>query len=180
MALALWSMWRQQPKITVMKNVNIDRFFSHCELRRVRERSVGVTTISTRLQMVCTFIDTLCKYKTCIMRSLRWSSWCYWSADGVAAWKTAGSACSSLGRAVQRSLTKPESWSGWFPLKSWPTCSYRWLQNMSCEHENCSANWSESSSWLKRLPRSYLMTDSQYVLVSSTLVGLVTRYYFQS
>jgi hypothetical protein len=36
----------------------------------------GIPTISTRLQMVYIFIDALCNYITCIMRS----SWCYWSA----------------------------------------------------------------------------------------------------
>jgi Na+-transporting NADH:ubiquinone oxidoreductase subunit NqrB len=48
----------------------------------------GVTTINTRLQMVCTFIDTLCKYTTCIKRNslmllvsgwLRWPGDCSWS-----------------------------------------------------------------------------------------------------
>jgi hypothetical protein len=29
----------------------------------------GYPTLNARLQMVCTFIDTLCKYTTCIMRS---------------------------------------------------------------------------------------------------------------
>jgi hypothetical protein len=60
-------------------------------------------TINTRLQMVCSFIDTLCKYTTCIMRSLRLlmllvDGWLWWpgdlwlkSADGIAAYKTAGS-----------------------------------------------------------------------------------------
>jgi hypothetical protein len=49
--------------------------------------NVGVATINARLQIVCTFIDTLCRYTTCIMRSLRRSSLCYWSAvdcDGLA------------------------------------------------------------------------------------------------
>jgi hypothetical protein len=49
----------------------------------------------------------------------------------------------SMGRAVQWSPMKPESWSGWFPLKSWPTCSYRWLhcdlQNVPREHAICTA-----------------------------------------
>jgi hypothetical protein len=40
----------------------------------------GIPTINTTLQMVCTFIDTLCKYTTCIMRSFKWCSRCYWSA----------------------------------------------------------------------------------------------------
>jgi hypothetical protein len=40
----------------------------------------GVPTINVLLQMVCTFIGTLCKYTTCVMRCLRRSSWCYWSA----------------------------------------------------------------------------------------------------
>jgi hypothetical protein len=59
--------------------------------------------------MVCTFIGTHCKHTTCIMRSLRRSSWCYWSAvdcDGRATVVEVGwrrcclkdwwSACSSL------------------------------------------------------------------------------------
>jgi hypothetical protein len=37
-------------------------------------------TINIRLQMVCTFIDTLCKYTTRIMRSFKRCSRCYWSA----------------------------------------------------------------------------------------------------
>jgi hypothetical protein len=41
-----------------------------------------VTTINTRLEMVCTFIDTFCKYTTSVMRSLWRSSRCYWSAVG--------------------------------------------------------------------------------------------------
>jgi hypothetical protein len=48
-----------------------------------------------------------------------------------------------MGRAVKWSPMKPESWSGWFPLKSSPTCSYRWLhcylQNVPREHLNCTA-----------------------------------------
>jgi hypothetical protein len=126
--------------------------------------------------MVCTFIDTLCKYATCIMRSLRRSSWCYWSAvdwDGRATVVEVGwrrccledcwECCSSLRCAVQWSPMKPESWSGWFPLKSSPTCSCRWLhcdlQNVRREHPNYNArtqraNWSESSSWQERLPVS--------------------------
>jgi hypothetical protein len=62
--------------------------------------------------MACTFIDTLCKYKTCVMRSMRQSSWCYWSAvdcDGRATVVEVGwrrcclkdwwECCSSLGLA---------------------------------------------------------------------------------
>jgi hypothetical protein len=37
----------------------------------------GVSTINVRLQMMCSFIDTHCKYIACIMRSLRRSSRCY-------------------------------------------------------------------------------------------------------
>jgi hypothetical protein len=72
----------------------------------------------------------------------------------------------SMGRAVQWSPMKPESWSGWFPLKSSPTCSSRWLHcdllSVPREHPNGTArtqrvNWFESSSWLKRLPRIALL-----------------------
>jgi hypothetical protein len=72
----------------------------------------------------------------------------------------------SMGRAVQWSPMKPESWSGWFPLKFSSTCSCRWLrcdlQNVPREHQNCTArtqraNSSESSSWLKSLLRISLL-----------------------
>jgi hypothetical protein len=62
----------------------------------------------------------------------------------------------SMGRAVQWSPMKPESWPGCFPLKSSPTCSCRWLhcdlQNVPFKHPNCTArtqraNWPESSDW---------------------------------
>jgi hypothetical protein len=108
-------------------------------------------TINVRMQMVCTFIDTLCKYTTRIM----WSTRYYWSAVGCGGRATCSwsrltvlllgrllgvllftEAC-SMGRAVQWSPMKPESWSGWFPLKSSPTCSCRWLhcdlQNVPCD-----------------------------------------------
>jgi hypothetical protein len=107
--------------------------------------------------MVCTFIDTLCKYTTRIMRSSR----CYWSAVGCGGRATCSwsrptalllgrllgvllfTGARSLGRAVQWSPMKPESWSGWFPLKSLLTCSYRWLhcdlQNVPLEHAKCTA-----------------------------------------
>jgi hypothetical protein len=39
----------------------------------------------------------------------------------------------SMGRAIHCSPMKPESWSGWFPLKSLPTCSCRWLH---CDLQN--------------------------------------------
>jgi hypothetical protein len=52
------------------------------------ETDGGVTTINVRLQMVCSFIGTLCKYTTRIMRSLRCSSlmllvggWLRWPGD---------------------------------------------------------------------------------------------------
>jgi hypothetical protein len=86
---------------------------------------VGVTTINTRLQMVCTFIDKLSKYTTCIMRSLRRSSWCYWSAVGCDARATVGEvgwrrcclencrecACFSLGLARWGVLFSEARWS---------------------------------------------------------------------
>jgi hypothetical protein len=79
----------------------------------------------------------------------------------------------SMGRAVQWSPMKPESWSGWFWLKSSPTCSYCWLlwhlQNVPREHAICTAgtvraNRSEASSLLAgwtelRLLRNCLQAD---------------------
>jgi hypothetical protein len=77
--------------------------------------------------------------------------WRYWSVVGcdgratvveVGWWRccleTAGSVLAlhwgSLGRrAVQWIPMNPESWSGWFPLKSSPTCSCRWLR---CDLQN--------------------------------------------
>jgi hypothetical protein len=138
----------------------------------------GIPTINTPLQMVCTFIDTICKYTTCIMWSLRRSFWCYWSAvdcggRATCSWRRLMAlllgrllgvlhftGARSMGCAVQLSPMKPESWSGWFPLKSSPTCSCRWLhcdlQNVPREQAKCSAgnvraNRSEASCWLRSL-----------------------------
>jgi hypothetical protein len=50
-------------------------------------QGVGATANYARLQMLRSFIATLGRYATCIMRSLRRSSRCYWSAvdcDGQA------------------------------------------------------------------------------------------------
>jgi hypothetical protein len=142
------------------------------------------------------------------MRSLKRSCRCYWSAvhcngRATCSWSrlTAfmlGSLqevllfteARSMERAGQRSPMKPESWSGWFPLKSSPTCSYRWshcdLQNVPREDANCTAgtvlaNWREASwlltDWLTALnSESESLCDwqsvSQYVLVSSPLRDL--------
>jgi hypothetical protein len=77
-----------------------------------------------RLHMVCSFITTHCEYITCIMRSLRRSSCCYWSAvacDGRAAvvevgwkrycYKDCWSACSSLVLARWGVLFSEGRWS---------------------------------------------------------------------
>jgi hypothetical protein len=136
--------------------------------------------------MVCTFIGTFCKYTTCIMSWKRCSR-CYWSAAdwddrATCSWSRLTALllerllgvllfteARSMKRAVMWSPMKPESWSGWFPLKSTPTCSYRllhWdLHNVPREHAlelyvltgpchlGNSLNWTRS--------RSYLTTDSQ-------------------
>jgi hypothetical protein len=148
--------------------------------------------------MVCTFIDTLCKYTTCIMRCLRRCSPCYWSAvdcDGQATVVEVGwrrcclencweCACSSLGLARWGVLfneawwSRRVSWSGWFPLKSLPTCSCHWLhcdfQYVPREHVNCTAgnvgaDLSESSSWLTsyccgRFPHIYWKRQARFTL----------------
>jgi hypothetical protein len=152
--------------------------------------------------MVCTFIDTLCKYTTCVMRCLRRCSRCYWSAvdcDGRAtcSWSRLTALllrrllgvllfteARLMGRAVQWSPMKPESeLIRLVPLKSSPTCSYRWLhcefQNVPCEHANCTAwlqlaDWFKSSSWLESKLLYDWQSVSHYVLASST------RYYFPS
>jgi hypothetical protein len=116
-----------------------------------------------------TFIDTLCKYTTRIMRS----SWCYWSAFGCGGRATCGwcrltalllgrllgvllfTEARSMGRAVHWSPVKPESWSGWFPLKSSPTCSCPWLH---CDLQNLTRelHYSKSTCYLVRV---ILLTD---------------------
>jgi hypothetical protein len=101
-----------------------------------------ITTNNVRLLIVCSFIDTHCTYTTCFMRSLRRSSCCYWSAVEVGWRRCCFKDCwecllftgaRSMGRALQWSPMKPESWYGWFPLKSSPTYSYRWLH---CDFQN--------------------------------------------
>jgi hypothetical protein len=103
-------------------------------------------TTNTRLQMVCTFIDTLCKYTTLRYAKLEaefldatgrrlvamagrlvvevgWRRCCLETPGSVLLFTEAH----LVRRAVQWSPMKPESWSGWFPLKSLPTCSCRCL-----------------------------------------------------
>jgi hypothetical protein len=85
-----------------------------------------------------------------------WSEapWCYWSVVDCDGWATCSwsrltalllgvllfTGVRSMGRAVQWSPMKTESWSGWFPLKSLPTCPCRWLhcdlQNVPREQAN--------------------------------------------
>jgi hypothetical protein len=79
----------------------------------------------------------------------------------------------SMGRAAQWSRMKPECWSDWFPLKSSPTCSYRWLHCdlrdvLTCRSDlaNCSVFyvyfcWSSQSQ-----SQSYFTTDGQSVSMS--------------
>jgi hypothetical protein len=55
-----------------------------------------------------------------------------------------------MGCAVQWSPMKPESWSGWFPLKSSPTCSYRWLH---CDLQNV----------LRKLLEMYVLTGRRHL-----------------
>jgi hypothetical protein len=65
--------------ISVMRSVLVAEDFRYLRTF-IWQLSCGVITNNTRLQMVCSFIDTLGKYTTSIMRSLRRSSCCYWSA----------------------------------------------------------------------------------------------------
>jgi hypothetical protein len=92
----------------------------------------------------------------------------------------------SMGCAVQWRPMKPEIWSVWFPLKSSPNCSYRWLhcdiQNVLREHPNCTAR-TQLANWTFLIEVTLRLMVGQSVsiaLVSSTLVGLATRYYFLS
>jgi hypothetical protein len=78
----------------------------------------------------------------------------------------------SMGHAVQWSPMKPESWSGWFPLKSSPTCSSYWLhcdfQNVPREHANCTSliQLVTGPCHLTSRSRSYFTTDSQSLSMS--------------
>jgi hypothetical protein len=60
------------------------------------------------------------------------------------------------------------SWSGWFPLKSSPTCSYRWLlydlQNVPREHAKCTAGTARAN----RSETSWQLTEA-----SSTYISVV-------
>jgi hypothetical protein len=128
--------------------------------------------------MVCTFIGTLCKYTICIMRSLKRCSRCYWSevdCDGRATCSWSRLTALLLGRllgmllftearsmesAVQWSPMKPESWSGWLPLMSSPTCSCCWLH---CDLQNVS----------RELLELYVLTGPRHPCYSLTELNCV-------
>jgi hypothetical protein len=89
-------------------------------------------------------------------RLLRWPGDCSWSRlTALLLGRLLGvllvTGARSMGLAVQWTLMKPESWSGWFPLNSSPSCSYRWFhcdfQNVPREHPNCAARL--QLSWMK-------------------------------
>jgi hypothetical protein len=138
-----------------------------------------------------------------IMRSLRRSSCCYWSAvdcDGRATWSRlmalllerllwvlalhSGSldgACSSVKPDEARELI-------WLvPLKSSPTCSYLWLhcdlQNVPHKHPNCTvrtqlANWSARlANWTSYIVSGWCRNSPwrvTWLLAVSVLAWLVT------
>jgi hypothetical protein len=140
------------------------------------------------------------------------NSWCYWSAvdcdvRATCSWSRLKAlvlgrllgvllftAARSMGRAVQWSPMKPDSWSGWFPIKSWPTCSCRWLhcdlQNVPRDHAKCTAgnvraNRSKASCWLTALHWTdfffiffvtFRLTVSQSIRLGvKPILGLLTR-----
>jgi hypothetical protein len=55
---------------SLCENSGREQPHSHLVTILSHEIFVGVTTINTRLQMVCTFIDTLCKYTTWLCGAL--------------------------------------------------------------------------------------------------------------
>jgi hypothetical protein len=120
-------------------------------------------TINTRLQMVCTFIGTHCNYTTCIMRSLKRISRCYWSAvDCVGratcivevGWRRCcledcWECCCSLRLARWGVLFSEDpwnqilSWSGWFPFEA-----REWVDAAGL----IEARWSQIVSWSSWFP----------------------------
>jgi hypothetical protein len=116
---------------------------------------------------------------------LRWTGDCSWSQLTVLLLvRLLGvllfTGARSMRRAVQWSPMKPERELIWLvPLKSSPTCSYRWLhcdlQNVPHEHAKCTAgnvhaNWSEASCWLTDPRRLVNCLKRLSVYLSSCLV----------
>jgi hypothetical protein len=166
----------------------------------------GLRTCSRQYQDICIsacggvafFGFEEARVTTCIMRSLRWNLWCYWSAvdcDGRTTVVEVGwrrccledcwECCFSLELARWRCCSvKPEIWSGWFPLKSSPTCSYRWLRldlpNVTRKHANCTVrsqlpNWTSYivSGWCRNSPRrvTWLLAVSHVFMCNSWRVS---------
>jgi hypothetical protein len=117
-------------------------------------------------QMVCTFIAMHCKYTTCIMRSLRWSSCCYWLAVDCGGWVTCRWSrlmALLLGRMLGVLLfteaccsVKPDEAREWVDLAGshlsihWPAPIAGYIVIYRTCHANCTdrtvhANWSMSS-----------------------------------
>jgi hypothetical protein len=126
--------WLRTVRAAAIKVVEVASRMMHCvfESRRYNFEITsgspicggGIPTINVRMQMVCTFIGTFCKYTTCIMRSLKRCSWGYWSAvdcDGRATVVQVGwrrccledcrECCSSLGLARWGVLFSEARWS---------------------------------------------------------------------
>jgi hypothetical protein len=123
--------------------------------------------------------------------------WVRWPGDWSWSWLTAMllerllgvllfTGARSVGRAVQWSPIKPESWSGWFPLffadllLSLVTLR---LPDVPRKHPNRADRTVDldcCSLFHIEVQVTLQLTVSQYVLASSTLVGLATRYFFLS
>jgi hypothetical protein len=132
--------------------------------------------------MVCTFIDTLCKYTTCIIRT----SWCYWSAvdcedRATCSWSRLTALllgrllgvllfteARSMGRSVQWSPMKPESeLIRLVPTKVFADLLLSLVTLRLTERATRTAgtvrfNRPEASCWLNwTLSRNYFTSDSQ-------------------
>jgi hypothetical protein len=144
------------------------------------------------------------------MRSWKRCSRCYWSAvccDGreTCNWSRLTAlllgwllgvllftGARSMGRAVQWSPMKPESWSGWFPLKSSPTCSCCWLQ---CDLQYVPREllelyvltdprhlryWLTGRSWLRRLLNCLEADPSENTARNNTWIVAIVGYHGKS
>jgi hypothetical protein len=138
----------------------------------------GIPTINIRCRWYALLLTRSVNTQLALCGAWSGAPWCYWSVvdcddRATCSWSRLTAllvgrllgvllftGASSMGRAVEWSPIKPEGWSGWFTLKSSPTCHCRWLhcdlQNVPREHTNCTAgtvraNRSEASWQLTEL-----------------------------
>jgi hypothetical protein len=123
------------------------------------------TTINTQLQMVCTFIGTHCNYSTCIMRSLKRSSWCYWLTVDCDGRTTCSWSRLQVVRPLQPTSTArlavEVSWWRRCLEDCWECCYSlrlaRWGVLFSEARWSQRVSWSDRAGWSPMKPESELM-----------------------